>query len=500
MPAFRIFGLITLHGRPPHLWEWPNRPNAQQLQSPISPFTLSFMNHRHEHALHSPCAINRRRLLQAGGLGCLGFGLGDWLQAEAASANHIRSCILIFYYGGPSQLDTWDLKPDAPAEIRGEFRPIATRVPGMRISEHLPRCARITDKLAVIRSMHHPMRNHNAAAVEALCGRTPLGGDQELLADDANSFPCYGSALRYLERRHDGVPSHVALPHLMRNVVTLPGQNAGFLGAAFNPFQINHNPNNPDFRVAELELPADLPLGRIDERRALLNLVDRQIRRGDRLQQSSARDRVMSAHQQAAFDLLRSREVREAFDLTRENERHRDRYGRTTLGQSMLLARRLVEAGVRFVNVNDKIANGQLENWDSHENNFPRLKDDLLPPADQAFSALIEDLEARGLLESTLVVGLAEFGRTPRINGTRGRDHWPDCFSVVLAGGGVRGGLIHGASDRFAAYPARDPVTPGDLAATIFWRFGIDPATPIRDLTNRPYRLGEGEPLAGLFA
>src|SRR5262249_14065046 len=253
------------------------------------------------------------------------------------------------------------------------------------------------------------------------------------------------------------------------------------------------NPNNPDFRVAELELPADLPLGRIDDRRLLLTLVDRQIRRGDEYLRTPARGPAMSAHQEAAFDLLRSREVREAFDLTRENDRLRDRYGRTTLGQSMLLARRLVEAGVRFVNVNDKIANGQLENWDSHENNFGRLKDDLLPPADQAFSALIEDLHDRGLLDSTLVIALAEFGRTPRINGTRGRDHWPDCFSVVLAGGGVRGGTVHGASDRFAAYPARDPVTPGDLAATIFWRFGVDPTTPIRDLTNRPYRLAEGE-------
>src|SRR5262245_56232071 len=473
---------------------------SELLQTSGSQLTLLFMNHRQQHARHTPFGITRRSLLRAGGLGCLGLGLGDWLRAEPATGNPIHSCILIFYYGGPSQLDTWDLKPGAPAEIRGEFRPIATRVPGLHISEHLPRCARITDKLAVIRSMHHPMRNHNAAAVEALCGRTPLGGDQELLADDANSFPCYGAALRFLERRQHGVPSHVALPHLMRNVVTLPGQNAGFLGAAFNPFQINHNPNNPDFRVAELELPADLPLGRIDDRRSLLSLVDPQIRRGDRQMQMSARTRGMSAHQQDAFDLLHSREVREAFDLTRENDRLRERYGRTTLGQSMLLARRLVEAGVRFVNVNDKIANGQLENWDSHENNFGRLKDDLLPPADQAFSALIEDLEAGGLLESTLVVALAEFGRTPRINGTRGRDHWPDCFSVVLAGGGVRGGSIHGASDRFAAYPARDPVTPGDLAAAIFRRFGVDPATPIRDLTNRPYRLAEGEPLTGLFA
>ena len=198
------------------------------------------MNHHDLHARRAPWILDRRRLIQAGGLGCLGLSLADLLRPSTAHAEptqavggHIRSCIVIFYYGGPSQLDTWDLKPDAPAEVRGEFRPIATRVPGVHISEHLSRCARIMDKLAVIRSMHHPMRNHNAAAVEALCGRTPLGGDQELLADDANSFPCYGAALHYLDqRRHDGVPGHVALPWPMRNVVTLPGQNAGFLCAA----------------------------------------------------------------------------------------------------------------------------------------------------------------------------------------------------------------------------------------------------------------------------
>jgi uncharacterized protein (DUF1501 family) len=191
--------------------------------------------------------------------------------------------------------------------------------------------------------------------------------------------------------------------------------------------------------------------------------------------------------------------VRRAFDLARETPAMRERYGRHTLGQSMLLARRLVEAGVRFVNVNDKVTNGQLANWDSHENNFGRLKNDLLPPADQAFSALIEDLDQRGLLASTLVIALAEFGRTPRINGNAGRDHWPDCFSAVLAGGGVRGGAIYGASDRFAAYPATDPVTPGDLAATLFWRFGLDPETELRDLTGRPYRVADGTPLDRLF-
>jgi hypothetical protein len=445
---------------------------------------------------------DRRHLLRIGGLGSLAAALSA-IEATAVKASSasptsrrpIDSCILLFYYGGPSHLDTWDMKPQAPAEIRGPFRPIATRVPGMQISEHLPRSARVADKLAVVRSVHHPMRNHNSAAVEALCGRTPLRGDLELLSDDPNSFPCYGTALSYLTPGRRATPVHVALPHVMHNVVTLPGQNAGFLGAAHNPMQVARDPNAADFRVDELTLPADLPLARLEDRRSLLTLVERQTRQVHVL----ARRGAMAPHQERAFNLLHSEAVRRAFAIDQESAAVRDRYGRTTLGQSLLLARRLVETGVRFINVNDKIHNGQLANWDSHENNFGRLKDDLLPPADRAFAALVEDLDGRGLLETTLVVALAEFGRTPRINGSAGRDHWPDCFSVVLAGGGIRGGAVHGASDRFGAFPALDPVTPGDLAATLFWRFGFDPATEIRDLTGRPYRLAEGEPLRALF-
>jgi uncharacterized protein (DUF1501 family) len=233
----------------------------------------------------------------------------------------------------------------------------------------------------------------------------------------------------------------------------------------------------------------------LEDRHSLLAILDNQKARAER----RADGRVMSVYQEKAFSLLHSEQVRRAFDLTRESPTLRDRYGRNTLGQSLLLARRLVEAGVPFINVNDKVHNGQLANWDSHENNFARLKDDLLPPADRAFSALIEDLEVRGLLESTLVVVLAEFGRTPRINKTAGRDHWPDCFTTVLAGGGIKGGLVYGSSDKIGAFPASDPVTTGDLAATLFWRFGLDPERKIHDLTGRPYRLAEGEPIRGLF-
>jgi hypothetical protein len=443
-------------------------------------------------------SMTRRHFLRIGGLGLAGLSLPSLFQAEAdgaQAAGKIRSCILLFFYGGPCQLDTWDLKPNAPSEVRGEFKSIATRVPGIQVCEHLPRIARVMDRLALVRSMHHPMRNHNSAAVEALCGRMPLKGDLELLADDPNSFPNYGAILSYLAKSRSEVPEHVALPHLMYNVVVLPGQTAGFLGAAFNHFQVERDPNGPQFSIAELELPGDLSLGRLENRRALLSVVDEQLRASER----RARLRAMNTYQSRAFDLLRSAKVRQAFDLGQEAAAVRDRYGRTKLGQSLLLARRLVESGVRFVNVNDKIRNGQLENWDSHENNFGRLKNDLLPPADQAFAALIEDLTERGLLESTLVIAMGEFGRTPQINKSGGRDHWPDCYTVVLAGGGVRGGSVYGASDKIGAYPASDPVTPGDLAATLFWRFGLDPAAHIHDLTGRPYHLADGEPIRKLF-
>lgn len=455
--------------------------------------------HQADHARHSQWFLDRRRFMHIGALGGLGLSLSRYFEAQARSAptatGHIDSCIVIYHYGGPSQLDTWDMKPSAPVEVRGEFRPISTNVPGIHVSEHLPKCAKIMDKLTVIRSMHHHMRNHNAAAVESLCGKTPLKGDLELLADDPNSFPCYGSALSYLRPGRPEVPSHVALPHVMYNVVVLPGQNAGFLGAPFNPFQITRDPSHPEFKVDELELPGDMSVTRLENRRSLLAVVDQNARKAERLVAQEA----MTASQQKAFNLLHSDSVRSAFDLSRESPQMRDRYGRNTLGQSLLLARRLVESGVRFINVNDKIHNGQIANWDSHENNFNRLKDDLLPPADQAYSALIEDLHARGLLQSTLVVTLAEFGRTPKINGNRGRDHWPDVFSVVLAGGGTPGGAVYGSSDRIGGYPSADPVTPGDLAATLFWRFGLDPKTEMRDLTGRPYRLAEGEPLRKLF-
>lgn len=448
--------------------------------------------------------LSRRELLRGGGLGFIGLSLARLLRAEGAhklqstspgsTLPTIKSCILIFYYGGPSHIDLWDMKPEAPSSVRGEFKSIATRVPGLQICEHLPRYAQVMDRVALIRSLHHDMRDHNAASVEALCGRAPPQGDVTLLADDANSFPSYGALLSYLMPEKGRVPPHVMLPHVMYRDVKLPGQGAGFLGSAYGPFQVLRDPNGADFRVDQLELPENISLDRLENRWSLL----RKMGNSEGYFAQMAGVKSVEANYERAVGLLRSETLRRGFDISREDPRTRDRYGRNKHGQSVLLARRLVESGVRFVNVNNRELNGS-RNWDTHFKNFGPLKDSLLPPADQAFSALIEDLETRGLLDSTLVIAMGEFGRTPQINKHGARDHWPYCYSAVLAGGGITGGAVHGSSDKWAAHPVSDPVTPGDLAATLFWRFGLDHTMHIQDLNERPHRLAGGEPLRTLF-
>jgi hypothetical protein len=441
--------------------------------------------------MRRPGQLNRRQFFGSAGLAGVGLGLlppaqaGARTQRAATNERRIRSCILVFYYGGPSHLDTLDPKPNAPAEVRGDYGTIATLVPGIRVCEHLPRMARIMDRVALVRSMHHPMRNHNSAAAEALTGRTPAGGDQELLTDDPRGLPTLGSAVSYALGPRGYVLPYVALPYTLYNVVQLPGQTPGLLGGAYDRFQVDGDPNAAEFRISAFEGAADLR-----DRTALLRRVDRMT--------LSGRTARADIYRERALRLLASPEVGRLFDLAKEPPPVRERYGRHRLGQSLLLARRLVEGGVNFVVAFDGQTNGQDANWDSHERLFPRHRQ-LIPPSDQALSALIKDLEARGLLDTTLVVALGEFGRTPRINRNAGRDHWPDCYTVLLAGGGVTGGAVHGASDNIGAYPALDPVTPADLAATIFWRFGIDPATEILDQTSRPFRLTEGEPIRRLF-
>lgn len=449
-----------------------------------------------------PTGVSRRRWLQLASMGgmalpaCLGFGP----QAAAVPARNgssrgagIRSCILLFSYGGPSQFETYDPKPNAPSEVRGEYGLIQSAVPGVALGECLPRMSRMLDRVALVRSVHHPMRNHNSAAAEVLTGRTPAGGDLELLADEARSFPTLGSAVSYGLGSRANVLSYVALPYTIYNVVQLPGQIPGLLGGAFDRFQVQANPADPAFRIATLEPPQGRQTADLTARTQLLHALNRP--HSDETRSASA----MRLYQERAIEMVASETVRCGFDISHEGDAVRDRYGRHRLGQSLLLARRLVENGVDFVTVFDGQHNGQEANWDSHQSIFPRHRQ-LIPPHDQAFSALIEDLEARGLLESTLIVSVAEFGRTPKINASAGRDHWPDCFTIALAGGGIRGGSVFGASDSIGAFPDRDPVTPADIAATIFWRFGIGAEQGFQDPTGRPWKLSDGQPLTSLFS
>lgn len=463
----------------------------------------------------------RRRLLQATACGFPALNLAGLMQARAAAtttpgAGRIKSCIFVFYYGGPSHLDTFDPKPGAPAEVRGEFDSIDTSAPGVRLSEHLPMLSRTMHKAALVRTMHHKMRAHDAASAETLTGRTPIGGDQPVIPETPLTFPSYGASLGYCWRDRNLPVVQASLPYVMKNVVHNPGQTPGFLGAEYGPFQITGDPQSMSYRVDALRLPDDLPSQRLTDRRELLESLTQHGAVGP-----SPASAALEQHYRKAFDLLGSEAVRKALELAREPKAVRERYGlrpeqaptpaelqlrngahldvtRMLRGQNLLVARRLVEAGVPFVNVYDYKTQGR--NWDAHQDNFRQHKHFLLPQADRALSALIEDLDERGLLETTLVVGVGEFGRSPTINKNAGRDHWPDCYSVLLAGGGVVGGAVYGASDKIGAYPAADPVSPADLAATIFWRFGIDPATEIHDLSGRPFKVADGKPLERLFA
>ncbi len=475
------------------------------------------------HRTSSPVdRLSRRSWLRLG-VGGLGLSLTGLLQArasarpiESSGLPPLKACVIVFYYGGPSHLDTYDLKPDAPAEVRGEFKPIATSVPGLFVCEHLPKMARCMHKVVLIRSMHHQNRLHDSASTEALTGRQPPTGDREEFGPIKQVSPCYGASLSYLRRELQLDVPHAALPFVFHNVIDVPCQGGGFLGSTYDPLQINVNSESSAYSAGALALPVGQSGKSLqDRRRLLMSLEGHSIAAA---QSSPTGQWQLSSDK--AFQLLGSQSLREALDLSRESSQTRDRYGygpapvavgsgggggngaemgfaRQMRGQNLLVARRLVEAGVPFVNVFDFRQQGQ--NWDAHHQNFEQHKSHLLPLADQSLSALLEDLDARGLLDTTLVVAMGEFGRTPRINANGGRDHWPDCYTVLLAGGGVHGGAVFGASDRTGAYPAKDPVTPADLAATIFWRFGIDPSSEIHDLTGRPWRVADGQPLRSLF-
>ena len=448
--------------------------------------------------------FSRRALLRAGTAGIAGLDLATWLGAAEKSGLQARARHIIFLhqFGGPSHIDTFDMKPDAPDGIRGEFKPIATGQPGLVITEHLPRFATVLDRFAQVRSVHHTMRNHNSATYYSLTGHAPPLDDIRL-RDTQELYPAYGSTVACLNPADDpAIPSFVAFPHVLRDGSVTPGQHASFLGKGFDPFFIGQDPNRRAFRLPELTLPDRLPLDRLDDRRGLQKLIDAQTD----LSSWSDTAQGIDAFYSRALTMLASPRVKQAFDLSLEPDRLRDDYGRTTYGQSCLLARRLVEAGVRFVSVYFSASiGGGNGGWDTHGDNFNQLKRRLLPITDQTVPTLIRDLAARGLLEETLVVWMGEFGRTPRVMNTKqfgpdGRDHWPLCYTVLFAGGGTIPGAIFGSSDRTGAYPATDPVTPDDIAATMFWALGIDPATEVRDSLNRPLPIAAGQPVTAIFS
>jgi hypothetical protein len=440
--------------------------------------------------------LGRRAALRIGGASLLGMSFPQFVEASEKPRTKARAKSIIFLHqwGGAGQHETFDMKPDAPDKVRGWFKPISTKIPGLQICEKLPQVSKIVDKLCVIRCMSHTtmMKNHNSAGYYSLTGIAPPTDDQRL-RDSQELFPAYGSIVSKLSPAPQGVASFVAYPHVISDGSITPGQHASFLGKSHNPLFINEDPSKPDFRLPELSLPEGVSPGRLESRTEILKLIDAQT---DLLEQSAVAKGVDESYRRA-IGLLTSTKFKEAFELTKEKQSTRDRYGRTTYGQGCLLARRLVEAGAKFINVYfSRAIGGAGQGWDYHgfrgEDVVGRLNE-LLPITDQTLSALIEDLDQRGLLETTLVVWVGEFGRTPRISSNGGRDHWPQCYTAVLAGAGVKAGHVYGASDKIGAYPTVGNASPEDLAATMFDSLGLDPETEIRDSFNRPLPISRGK-------
>jgi hypothetical protein len=453
--------------------------------------------------------LSRRRALQIGGLGLLGLTQPRILRAAEHSGSHptatAKSVIFLYQFGGPSHVDTFDLKPKAPDGIRTKFDSIATSLPGLRICDHLPETAKVMDKVTLIHSVTHTMKNHNSASYYALTGHEPPSDDIRL-RDSDDLFPAYGSVVSRFHsgaHRPDEIPAFAAFPHVIRDGSVTPGQRATFLGKAHDPLLITEDPNDERFQLPELSLPDGITHERLSSRREIQRLVNRQTG----LMEFSAQAQGLDAYYERALSMLTSSRVRDAFDLTAEPDAVRDRYGRTTYGQSCLLARRLVEAGVTFVNVYFSSSIGGRSKtsggWDTHGFDNTRAYEIMpewqLPQTDHTLPVLLNDLDERGLLDETLVVWMGEFGRTPKINGNISRDHWPQCYTVLLAGGGVKRGFRYGESDAHGAYPATDPVKPGDLAATMYYLLGINPQTEMRDGFDRPFPLANGQPLHGII-
>ena len=472
-------------------------------------------------------ALTRRGLLRVGGLAPLGLGLSGLLAGEAlarssATAKPARkakakSCLLVFLEGGPSHIDLWDMKPEAPAEVRGEFQPIRTTVPGLHVCEYLPLTARQMHRLALVRSVTHGITDHNAGSYYALTGRYPVEGSKLVVAESPKNFPCYGAVLAKLRPTGKALPDFVHIPEVMsNNGFDIPGEFAGFLGAAYDPL-VTGDPSLPGYSVPGMTPSPEVPPERLGRRDALLRQLDRP---PGGLAAAPELERV-GVFRRKAFELVNSDAVRKAFDLNREPLALRERYGVDPgsdrsiearkfgglphLGQCMLLARRLIEAGVRLVTL---VSGRRIDQaWDTHRDHFPLLKKSLLPPFDRAFSALLEDMAIRGLLDETLVVVMGEFGRTPKLGyvtsgagaARNGRDHWPFCYTVMFGGAGVPGGALYGASDRIGAYPSRDPVKPEDVAATIYEALGIPEDAEVHDAQGRPYSLIQGKAIQAIL-
>jgi hypothetical protein len=441
-------------------------------------------------------SITRKDFLKLS-LGGLGFTLPSFLQASTQPRRGARSCIVLYCWGGMSHHETWDTKPDAPSTHRGEFNPIATAIPGIRIGEHLPRMAQLTDKLAIIRSMHHRSSAHGKGMYWNITGHPPMAA--EVAANQPPSradWPCLGAMVTRFRQAPAGFPNAVQIPYpLVDNNTLQAGDNAGYLGASADPIIVRPDRGIPwggvsrDLGAMVLQQAEGVDGSRLHGRQSLAQIVD---------QSFGARTQSHDHFRQMASDILVSARVQSAFNLDREPMALRDRYGNHLCGQSLLLARRLTEAGVPIVTV--VCAAGDLngsagDHWDTHGNNFNRLKRDLLPPFDRGASALLHDLDQRGRLDDTLVVMLTDFGRTPRINGGAGRDHYPNAYSIFLAGGGIRGGQVYGSSDRLGAEPRDLPTGPADVHATIMQALGIPLDAHLHDMAGRPYALTDGRPL-----
>ncbi|MBI2806411.1 MAG: DUF1501 domain-containing protein [Planctomycetes bacterium] len=448
--------------------------------------------------------MNRRKFFQFGGVSLFSAGLMHILASRTSAQpprQRAKACILLFQVGGPYQAETFDPKPNASAEIRGIFRTIQTRVPGLLMTDALPRVAEHADKLTILRGVNHTIRCHNPAIYCSIVGREAT--DPMAVSNRTNArrtdHPHFASVVARLRPPRTSMPFHVIIPNTTNNgPAKSPGLLGGYLGAAYDPFVLGADPNSPDFRIESLDPPTDVDSRRFAGRQSLLQRFDRQQRIVER---TGAVDSMHTLYRRA-FNMLTDPASKVAFDLSRESDRVRDRYGRHTQGQSALLARRLVEVGVPFVSVFSHV-DVDRGSWDTHQNHNTRVREQLLPPADQSFSALLEDLHTRGLLDETLVIWMGEFGRTPRMgvnfsnntNNVTGRDHWCNCYSVVLAGGGVRGGNVVGSSDQFAAYPRERAVHVSELAATIFHLLGIDPRAQLYDIQGQFHTICDGNPV-----